>query len=157
MKKFWNRFLETPGAETSVSRKQQDMRDIQLATCAILLEMAHIDGEFDEKEAHAITQILTREFQLSENEVAQLIKQAEAQRKNSIDLWQFTHQINEEYNREEKVHIMEMIWKVVYTDGILDKHEDYLVHKLSNLLNLPHSDLIQAKLRVLERNREQGL
>jgi len=156
MKNFWNRFLGSPQTVPSASHEQQDPRDIQLATCAILLEMAHIDGEFDEKEARAITQILIREFQLSENEVQQLMEKANAQLKKSIDLWHFTHQINEEYNREEKIHIMEMIWKVVYTDGTLDKHEDYLVHKLSNLLNLPNLDLIQAKLRVLERIKNQG-
>ena len=42
-----------------------------------------------------------------------------------------------------------MVWEIIYTDGILDKHEDYLVHKLANLLRLSHEQLIEAKLKVL--------
>ena len=66
----------------------------------------------------------------------------------SIDLWQFTNLINQNYSTDEKLQIIETMWKIVYADGRLDKHEDYLVHKLSNLLRLTHKQLIDAKLRV---------
>jgi len=41
-----------------------------------------------------------------------------------------------------------MVWKVIYADGKLDKHEDHLAHKLSSLLKLNHKQLIDAKLKV---------
>jgi uncharacterized tellurite resistance protein B-like protein len=48
--------------------------------------------------------------------------------------------------------VIETVWRVVYSDGILDKHEDYLVHKLADLLHLKHSELIDAKLKILRGN-----
>ena len=51
---------------------------------------------------------------------------------------------------EEKLRLIETIWKIAYTDGKLDKHEDYLVHKLAKLLRLTHKQLIEAKIKAKE-------
>ena len=67
---------------------------------------------------------------------------------DAIHLWQFTNAINEQFTKEQRISLIESIWKVIYTDDTLDKHEDYLVHKLQNLLRLSHKELIDAKLRV---------
>jgi uncharacterized tellurite resistance protein B-like protein len=48
----------------------------------------------------------------------------------------------------EKRRILEHLWEVVYADGKLSKHEDYLIHKIATLLRLTHNDLIRAKLAV---------
>ena len=48
----------------------------------------------------------------------------------------------------EKRQIIEEVWRVIYADGALDAHEDYLVHKLAKLLNLNHPQLIEAKMTV---------
>ena len=64
----------------------------------------------------------------------------------------FTSRINENYSSEEKIRIVEIIWKIAYADGILDKHEDYLVHKLANLFRLTHKQLINVKLKIIQRN-----
>ena len=77
------------------------------------------------------------------------MKSSQKELDGSIDLWQFTNLVNENYSRYEKINIVEMIWKIVYADGKLDKHEDYLVHKLGKLLRLSHKELINAKLKVL--------
>jgi len=124
--------------------------DIRVATCALLLEMAHIDGEFTKSERDKIISALTTNFQLSEQYANELIRKAEEELKRSIDLWQFTNLINHNYTIEEKIQIIEMVWKIAYSDEKLDKHEDYLIHKLANLLRLTHKQLIDAKLRVLD-------
>ena len=67
---------------------------------------------------------------------------------NSVDLWQFTNLINKNYTSKEKIRIIETIWRIAYTDGLLDKHEDYLARKLVSLLRLTHKQLIDAKLKV---------
>ena len=66
-----------------------------------------------------------------------------------MDYWQFARLINENYTMDEKVALIEMLWRIVYLDGNLDKHEDYLMHKLSRLLRLHHKQLIDAKKKVL--------
>ena len=123
--------------------------DIRIATCALLLEMANIDGEFSDSERNRIISILKRDYQLSEKHALELIKASNKELDGSVDLWKFTNLINRNYPLEEKIQIIEMVWKIAYTDRKLDKYEDYLVHKLAKLLHLTHKQLIEAKLKVI--------
>ena len=142
-------FKKIIGDSDADNEKKADNRDINLATCAILIELANVDGKFNEQERDDITNIFKTKYGLSEAEVNELLKSSEAKLEKSIDLWQFTNLINQNYSLEKKLKVIETIWEVAYSDGKLEKHEDYLVHKLANLLRLSHKQLIDAKLKVL--------
>ena len=122
---------------------------IMVATAAILLEVANIDEEFSIDERERILTILKSRFNLEDEYVVELLELSDEQRKKTIDLWHFTNIINQTYSSKEKEQIIESIWQVIYADGRLDKYEDHIVHKLSNLLHIPHSKMIQAKLKYL--------
>ena len=130
-------------------KKSDTSKDINLATCALLLELAHIDGKFSKQERDDITQIFKTKYGMPEKEITKLIKSSESEIEKSIDLWQFTNLINQNYSLEEKLKVIETVWEVAYSDGKLEKHEDYLVHKIADLLRLSHKQLIDAKLKVL--------
>ncbi|MCP4632416.1 MAG: TerB family tellurite resistance protein [candidate division Zixibacteria bacterium] len=121
---------------------------VAVATAVICLEMAHADNEFTEEEQHHIPEILNEIFEIPIDDANDIIKSAENELKNSLDLWQFTNIINQNFDKKQKMEVIYSVWKLVYSDGTLDKHEDYLMHKLSNLLNLTHNDLIEAKLKA---------
>jgi uncharacterized tellurite resistance protein B-like protein len=123
--------------------------DVRIATCALFLEIANIDDEFSDEERDRILSIIRTEYGLSEDNALELARRAASELEGSVDLWQFTSLINENYTDEEKLRVAELLWRVVYADGKLDEHEDYLVHKLGSLLRLTHKQLIAAKLKVL--------
>ncbi|MBI5116833.1 TerB family tellurite resistance protein [Candidatus Poribacteria bacterium] len=122
---------------------------VQVATCVLLLEIAHSDDRFTEAERSKVLEILKKRFQLADDQVAELLDLGQVERKQSSDLWRFTNMIDNNYSREEKERVVECLWKVVYADGRLDVHEDHLIHRLSKLLNLSHRQLIDAKKRVM--------
>ncbi|MCX5850465.1 MAG: TerB family tellurite resistance protein [Deltaproteobacteria bacterium] len=124
------------------------VHDIRIAACALLIEMSRIDGEFGEGEREGILAILRDDYGLSDGDAGEIMKAADEELAGSRDLWEFTNFINQNFQREEKMQIIEMIWRIAYTDGRLDAHEDYLAHKMANLLRLNHQELIDAKLRV---------
>ena len=131
--------------------KENTERRIQVATCALLLELANADSEFADVEKESIISIIKSNSNLSDNEVNELINETEKELKQSIDLWQFTNLINQNFSNEEKERILEFTWRVIYADGRLDQYEDYLVHKIANLLRLSHEQLIKTKLKVSEK------
>ena len=147
LKKFFGKSSDRP-----MDRQETTVHDIRIATCALFLEMATIDGSFSESERESIISILRNDYELSDEHATALIEAADEELKKSIDMWHFTNLINQNYSKDEKLEIIETIWKVVYADGKLDKHEDYLVHKLAKLLRLSHKELIDAKLKVLGRD-----
>jgi uncharacterized tellurite resistance protein B-like protein len=112
--------------------------------------MSKIDGEFSESEKEHIMLILKKDYGLSDEHATALLQASDEELKGSIDLWQFTNLINQNYSVEDKLQIIETIWRIAYTDGKLDEHEDYLLHKLAKLLRLSHKQLIEAKLRAKE-------
>jgi len=126
-----------------------DLGDVRIDACALFLEMGRVDGELSDAERSRVLAILKNEYHLSDGDALELIQAADQALEQSIDLWQFTKRINQRYSDQEKISIIQMLWKIVYADGTMDKHERYLVHKLSGLLRLSHEELIEAKLRVL--------
>lgn len=128
---------------------------VQLAVCVLLLEVAEADDEFTAQERACVRDVLAARFSLDRLEVEGLMGAARERRAESMDLWHFTHEINESWSRDEKLAFMEEVWRLIYADGTLSGHEDYLVHQLAKLLNLAHPDLIQAKLEVLRTRRGQ--
>ena len=142
------RFFEKNTEGNDQRKHQGSTHDVRIAACALFLEISNIDGEFSEAEKESILSILKRDFSLSDEYALALVKAADEELKGSIDLWRFTNLINKNYSIDEKVRLIEIVWKIAYMDGRLDKHEDYLVHKLSRLLRLTHKQMIDAKLRA---------
>ena len=121
-----------------------------VATCVLLLEMARSDGEFHDMEALVVEDLLARKFDMSPEARKELIEYAGAKSDASIDLHQFTRQINESFTEEEKLQVVRTLWRIVYADGVFDKYEDFLMRRLVTLLRLSHRQMIEAKLRVLD-------
>ncbi|MGD8656249.1 MAG: TerB family tellurite resistance protein [Desulfobacterales bacterium] len=143
------RFFDKPGAEISKDTNRTTEHDIRIATCALFVETARIDEEFTDTEMDTILSILKEKYGLSQEHADALIAEAEQELEKSVDLWQFAKLINENYSTDEKIEIIETLWRIVYVDGKMDEHEHYLMGKLQNLLRLDHNQLITAKLKVL--------
>jgi uncharacterized tellurite resistance protein B-like protein len=133
--------------------QKQEHERVQVATCVLLLEMAHADDEFQDMEGLLIRDLLQQKFELSAEYAAELLEFAQQQRQESLDLFQFARQINADFSVEEKEEVMEVIWRIVYADGVLDQHEDYLVRKIATLLRLSHRQMIAAKVKILDEIR----
>ena len=147
-----NRIKSLLGSGGNVKPEEGKER-IQVATCVLLLEMAHTDGEFHAMEGTLIQNLLQQKFDLSEAATAELMDFARQEREESLDLYQFAKQINENFTIEEKLEVLEVLWRIIYADGVLDKYEDYLVRQLATLLRLSHRQMIDAKVRVLDEIR----
>ena len=124
---------------------------LRLATTALLIEMMRMDDHFHEAEQKRLMQEIKARFKLSDIETEELIELATAELKNSTDYFQFTSLINQHFEYEEKLKIIESLWEVAYADDELDIDEEYLVRKVSELIYVSHQDFISAKLRVKNR------
>jgi len=146
------KFFDKSEKEVSSGKEKDKQHDIRIAACALFIEMSNVDGEFTKSERGNIISILKRDYHLSDEDADALIEASDDELKKSIDLWKFATLINRNYSIDEKIQLIKTIWRVAYTDGRLDKHEDYLVHKLANLLQLTHKQLIEAKLNATKEH-----
>jgi len=153
MMDFLRKVFGEAGQSNAANSENNQYHDPRLAACALLLEMAHIDGQFSDEEKENLLSLLKSEYGLSGTDANEMIKHAEEELSNSLDLWKFADMINENFSEEEKLRVVELLWALIYTDGKLDSHEDYLIHKLAHLLRITHSQLIDAKLKVLNEHK----
>jgi uncharacterized tellurite resistance protein B-like protein len=149
VKRFFSKVTE----DDSKTIDEERNHDTRVATCALFVEMARIDETFTQAEMETILSILKEKYGLSREHADALVAKADKALDESVDLWQFARLINENYSNEEKIEIIETLWKIVYVDGKMDKYEHYLMNKLATLLRLSHEQLIDAKLKVLDSSK----
>jgi len=125
-----------------------DEEKLRLAAIVLFLEMMHMDDKVEAKEQEIILSLIQQNFSLTAEQAASLIVLAEQQRKQATDYFQFTSLINKEYSQEQKVRLIESLWKIAFIDGVLDMNEEYLVRKIADLLHVPHTAFIMTKNRV---------
>ena len=71
---------------------------------------------------------------------------------DSTSLYEFTRDINDNFDSNERIKLIESMWKIAYADGNIDKYEEHIIRKVSSLIYVALSDFIQAILNVKEKN-----
>jgi uncharacterized tellurite resistance protein B-like protein len=127
-----------------------DEHALALATAALLFEVTRADFEVLDVERKVVETAIQKVFSLTEAETRELADLAEKEVEEAVSLYQFTGLINQKFSREEKVRVVEMLWQVVFADGIIACYEEAMVRKIAELIHVPHRDFIQAKHRVEE-------
>jgi uncharacterized tellurite resistance protein B-like protein len=138
-------------AEPSAAPGKPGPSGVQLAACALLLELAHADGSMSPSELAHIEDAIQRHFGLDDATARELISLAEAERRQSIDHFQFTRLIAAEYDLGQKMVLAEVMWGVILADGELATHETWLVRKLAHLLELEPGYLAEARKSAATR------
>jgi uncharacterized tellurite resistance protein B-like protein len=147
---FVTRRILSP-AETPSASGPPGASGVQLAACALLLELAHADGVMSPTEQAHIESAIQRHFGLDDATARELIALAEAERRQSIDHFQFTRIIAAEYDLGQKMVLAEVMWGVILADGELATHETWLVRKLAHLLELEPGYLAEARRSAAAR------
>ncbi len=126
-----------------------DAARLRIATSALLLEAAHADKDFSDDERTLVARLIGERFQLDDADTAALLELADTERSHADDLYEFARLVNNDFPRARKLAVIELMWRVVYSDGVLEAREDALMHKVAHLLGVRHDELIALKLKVL--------
>ncbi|MEX2571807.1 MAG: TerB family tellurite resistance protein [Gemmatimonadota bacterium] len=129
------------------------MDPLHLAACALLVDIAHADGEFSDAERDHVERVLERHFSLPPEAGHALLELAERERSDAVDYYRFTSRLHEEYDTGQKMVLAEIMWGLVLADGEIARHEEYLTRKISNLLGLKPGYLSAAKAAAAEKGR----
>ena len=148
IRSFFSRRME---AARESGGAEVEPQPLHVAACALLLELAYADDEFADAERAHIEAVLRRHFSLDEETAKSLMELAEQERRQAVDLYQFTSLIRENYDLGQKTLLAEIMWGLILTDGEIGRHESYLLRKIANLLDLEPGYLSQARKKAAER------
>ncbi len=121
---------------------------VDLTCAALLVEVMNSDHELDEREHQEFMAVLQQSYNIAESDLEELIQLAKDEAFEATSLYEFTKLINDSYDYEQKVELIENMWRIAFSDKRLDKYEDHLIRKVSELIYVSHSDFIKTKLKV---------
>ncbi len=125
----------------------------RVAAAALLVEVVKADTSFSREERAAVLAAAQRKFGLEREEAESLMRLAEAEAGEAVDFYQFTSAINQAFDPAQKQRLIEELWRVALADEVIHRHEEYVIRKVADLIYVPHSAFIAAKLKVTEGGR----
>ena len=152
MLKKIKRYISELGDETveGPNQEQKEKEVINNACAALLIETALADRVFNEQEMNSMKKTLKEVYKVNEKDIEELINEAEKKVSESTSLYEYTRLINDFCDYEDKLKLIKNLWSIAFADKQLDKYEEYLIRKISDLLHISHKDFIQQKLLVKE-------
>jgi uncharacterized tellurite resistance protein B-like protein len=125
--------------------KQPSEQDLKLAAATLMFEVIRSDGKIDQVELEHMGKILSREFNLNQEELDQLFTLAKSSADEAISLQGFTRDICENWGNSKRMKLLEYLWTLALADEQIDPHERHLVRKVGGLLYLNHSEIAQSR------------
>lgn len=135
---FKKKVTETPDEES--------LSSISKACSSLLIEVALSDKDFDEEEITSMKEILKTTHGISDETINELVSNAKQTVDESTSLYNYTREVNNNFSYDDKLLLLQSLWDIAYADGNVDKYEEHLIRKISDLIYISHSDFIQVKL-----------
>ena len=134
-------------SQISAADIEADTRDaaVRLATAVLMVDVALVDSCFDETEFDRMLRLVKDHFGLDTQQAAELINAANAKADELVSVHEFTQLLHKYLSENEKARIVSLLWQVAYADGQLDKYEDSLVLKISDLLYVSRGRVMRLK------------
>ena len=122
--------------------------DTSRAAAALMVEVMAVDHEWHELEIEKIEELLQTSLNLETEEAKTVVAEVLDAQKTQHDLFQFTSAINSGYGLEQKFELLKCLWRVAYADGRVDAYEEHIIRRLADLIHMPHSQFIRAKVEA---------
>ncbi|WP_299561017.1 TerB family tellurite resistance protein [uncultured Sulfitobacter sp.] len=122
--------------------------DARLALTALLVRAARSDNDYSVSERARILAIVARRYRLDADGSEALVQDAETLESQAPDTVRFTRSIKDAVPYEDRLGVIEALWKVVLADGTRASEEDALLRLVANLLGVSDMDNAQARRRV---------
>ena len=148
IKEYIAEFSQKSSDEDNLKETKNSL--INNACAALLIETALADKVFNEAELNSMKETLINIYKIESKDVEEIINESKKTVSESTSLYQYTRLINDLCDYEDKIQLINNLWIIAFADKHLDKYEEYLIRKISDLLYVSHSDFIQEKIKVKE-------
>ena len=137
--------------DKKIIEENEEFNTLQIAISTLMIQTAVYDGVFDEQEKSKILELIKNYFNFNENQKIQLFAVAMKANDESNDMQRFTRTLNDALSEEEKLIIIEMLWKIIISDGRIDDYENALIRKISGLLYINDREVGEIKKRLINQ------
>ena len=128
-------------------KNEENINNKNILITALLIHAAKIDDNYTDVEKEIIKKALISLNAITPNEAEELLKKAEKIEQESNQIVAFTREIKKN-SMEFRLNIIEILWKIVYSDGSSDSYESNLIRRVCGLLYISDRDSGMIKLKI---------
>jgi uncharacterized tellurite resistance protein B-like protein len=144
IKRLFAQVVEKISATDMVSAEDREAT-LRVAAAVLMIDVARADYVFDESEFDTVLKLIEAHFGLTAEQAAELVIEAGDKADDLVDIHEFTKLLHDYLTEDEKAQIVSLLWQIAYADGRLDKYEDSLVLKISDLLYVSRGRVMRLK------------
>lgn len=137
------------------AKPQSNVDSLQLAVAALLVEAARADQHYEEREKHLIDSFLWGHFGLDPLKAGALRAEAEEAQAAATDVHRFT-KVAKAMSPEDKIRLVEGLWRIVLADDRRDSHEDALIRRVCGLIYVSDPESGAARQRAANALQSGG-
>ena len=138
---FFQNFDSTPHPRAEVEQ-------LRLGIACLVQEAKRVDLDHDAREHPAAIDSLIQMFGIDSGEAQALLEQAREKAQQLTSYYSIVSVIKRDLSVEERILLIEVLWRVAYADGVLHGHEDHFVRKIAHLLYVPNTQVMLARARA---------
>ena len=131
--------------EKKVDEDQQPNFEIELTAAVLAYEIARSDGEISNDELSLLMQEIEKISQKVGKDATEILNIVEMYSKDSVSFHDFIEDINKSYSKDEKISLLDFMWKTAYADGKLDVDEERLVRRVADLIKIKDIEVLKLK------------
>ena len=133
-------------------QKKESSENKNILVASLLIHAARIDENYTDIEKKIIKKAIMHLNEISSDEAEKLLTNAEKKEEESNQIIEFTREVKK-YSMEFRLKIIEVIWKIVYSDGTSDDYESNLIRRICGLLYISGKDngIIKTKVQNLSK------
>jgi uncharacterized tellurite resistance protein B-like protein len=136
------------GVADPPERRDFSPDDYRLAAAALLIHLAGADGKIDASERKRLRELVEGRFGLDAETTTRLIDLAEAQDRQAVDFYHFTHALTNVLDQEGRQKIVAMMWEIAFADGSISEVEESIVARIADLLGVSSQDRVRLRHQV---------
>jgi len=118
---------------------------LHLAAAVLFVEIAKSDQSIDDAEILRLRATLKHDWQLDDSDVGSLLDVARESSDTSESLQQHIDLINRNFSPERKLNLVRELWRVACADSHIHRHEEQLIVRLVELLQMSQAELIRCR------------
>lgn len=138
---------QAPTVATTQATAMHGLTELDVMAVSLMVDLAMADHQLDNREQQFITEHVQTAYELDLAAATEVVSAAKLQAQDSPSLHDFTQHLKH-LGEDEKLALLEQLWRTAYADGKLDPHEEATLRKVADLLYISHAEFIQTKLAV---------
>ena len=126
-------------------KNENSVFEIELTAAVLAYEIARIDGDVSNDELEILMEeikVISKKVNKKESEILEII---EIYSKDSVSFYEFVNDINKYYSKEQKLSLLNYLWRIAYADGKLDVDEEKLIRRLAEMIKIKNTDVLKLK------------